>query len=177
MFQVEDILTAQTQRGSRRAGDIRRSATAFSYEYAARQDTLTEYRTQEHIMDIHQHAARARSASGVNVLLGCWLIASPWIFGYTFNASGFWNSIVAGALIAILAAGRFSSPRSSTASSWINLLLGLWTIASPWIYGYAANRAAMWNCIAVGIVVAALASWSGRETAIEQHGATMTPAH
>jgi len=123
-------------------------------------------------MDIHEHAARARSASGANVLLGCWVIASPWIFGYTINVSGFWNGIVAGALIVILAAGRFSSPRGSVGPSWINLLLGLWTVASPWIYGFAHNAAAMWDCIAVGSVVAVLASRSGRETAIEEHAAT-----
>lgn len=130
-------------------------------------------------MEKQVYAARARSASGANVVLGCWLIASPWIFGYTLNASGFWNSIVAGALIALLAAARFSSPRSSVGSSWLNLLLGLWTIASPWIYGYAANGAAMWDCVAVGIVVAAVATWSGRATVIEphSHGPTMTTAH
>ena len=120
-------------------------------------------------MASQDHLAQARSASGVNVLLGCWLIASPWIFAYTGNASAFWNSIVAGALVVLLAAGRFSLPRSSLGSSWLNVLLGLWTIVSPWIYGYAANGAAMWDCIAVGIAIALLASWSGRATALEHH--------
>jgi hypothetical protein len=117
----------------------------------------------------HDYLAQARSASGCNVLLGCWLIASPWIFGYTSDISAFWNGIAVGALIAVLAASRFSSPRSGLGSSWLNVLLGLWTIASPWVYGYAANGAAMWDCIAVGIVVTALASWSGRATVNEQH--------
>jgi hypothetical protein len=122
-----------------------------------------------HTMTNRDYVSQTRSASGINVLLGCWLIASPWIFGYTPDASAFWNSICAGAIVALLAAGRFSSPRSSVGSSWLNLLLGLWTIASPWIYGYAANGAAMWDCIAVGIVIAVLASWSGRATVNDQH--------
>lgn len=125
---------------------------------------------------MENHVTTARSASGINILLGCWLIASPWTFGYTIDAGGFWNSIVAGALIALLAAARFSSPRSPIGSSWLNLLLGLWMIASPWIYGYAANGEAMWNSIVVGAVVAALAAWSGRATAGDQHFHTMHSA-
>jgi SPW repeat len=127
-------------------------------------------------MTKYSHAMQVRSASGINVLLGCWLIASPWVFGYTVNGSGFWNSIAAGALVALLAASRFSSPRSSVGSSWWNLLLGLWIIASPWIYGYVVNGAAMWDCIAVGAAIAVLATWSGRTTAAESPGGTRTTA-
>jgi hypothetical protein len=28
------------------------------------------------------HAARARIASGMNILLGLWLLVSPWVFRY-----------------------------------------------------------------------------------------------
>ncbi len=104
-------------------------------------------------------APQVRAASGINVLLGAWLIASPWIYGYTGLPGAFWNSIVVGALILIFAAGRFSTPMAG--ASWANVLLGLWTIASPWIFGYTGNSSAFWNSIILGILVTILAGWSG----------------
>jgi hypothetical protein len=67
-------------------------------------------------------AAQARTGSGINVLLGIWLLVSPCLFSY--NAVGLpaiWKSVIVGALVAILAASRQVSPRTSTAaagSSW-----------------------------------------------------------
>ncbi|MGH8113824.1 MAG: SPW repeat protein [Rhodanobacteraceae bacterium] len=122
----------------------------------------------------YEIAAQRRNASGLNVLIGCWLIASPWIFGYTGNISAFWNSIGAGALIAILAASCLASRRGIVWSSWWNVLLGLWAIASPWIYGYAFNHMAMWDCVAVGIAVTLLATYRGSATPVE-HPGTPTP--
>ena len=129
---------------------------------------------------IGNYAIQARSASTLNVLLGCWLIASPWIFGYTVGPGAFWNSICAGFLIAVLAIWRLSAPRSGTGQSSLNLLLGLWMIASPWVYGYWGNASAAWDNIALGIVVAALAAWSSRASIIdESHHAppTASAAH
>lgn len=57
----------------------------------------------------HHYAARARRASGINVLLGCSLIGAAWILGYALNANPFWTSIVAAGMVALLlAARRFS---------------------------------------------------------------------
>ena len=117
---------------------------------------------------------QTKSASGINVLLGCWLIVSPWIFSYAGNQGGMWNSIVAGIIVLLVAANRIYSPRSGVTLSWLNLLLGLWTIASPWIYGYYDNPAAMWDCVAVGIAIVAMASWSRRGTVLTEHTPTAT---
>ena len=115
----------------------------------------------------NSYAMQARSASSLNVLLGCWLIASPWIFGYTAGPSGFWNSICAGVLIAVLAISRVSAIRTGSGRSWVNFLLGLWMIVSPWIYGYFGNASATWDNVALGIVVAALAAWSSRASEVD----------
>jgi hypothetical protein len=40
-------------------------------------------------------------------------------------------------------------------------VLGLWTIASPWIWGYWGNVAALWDNMAVGIAITVVAGWSG----------------
>lgn len=118
--------------------------------------------------------AQTKSASGINVLLGCWLIISPWIFSYAGNQDGMWNSIGAGIIVLLVAANRIYAPRSGVTLSWLNVLLGLWTIASPWIYTYYDNTAAMWDCVAVGIAIVAMASWSRRGTVLSEHTPTAT---
>jgi hypothetical protein len=43
-------------------------------------------------------------------------------------------------------------------TAWINLVAGLWLIASPWIYGYAGTtEAAAGNSVIAGIIIAAVA--------------------
>lgn len=116
----------------------------------------------------HDYAAQARSASGINVLLGIWLIISPWVFGYvSAGDQPMWNAVSTGGLVLILAATRYAQPHTGSGMSWINFLLGLWAIASPWIFTYANQDSAMWNNVATGVVIALLAIWSGSATTQE----------
>jgi len=78
-----------------------------------------------------------------------------------------WNSIVVGALVLILAATRFSTPHTAPGLSWTNLVLGLWTIASPWIYVYGNLSSSTWDNVATGIAIVLVALWSGGATAAE----------
>jgi len=124
----------------------------------------------------HDYAAQARTASGINILLGIWLIASPWIFGY-IGRPAVMNSVIVGALIAILAASRLASLRDSAILSGVNLILALWTIASPWVYGYASNVGAVRDNILLGVAIATLASWSGSATLFGPRRPPGAPAH
>lgn len=115
------------------------------------------------------HAGQVRTASGINTVLGLWLIASPWVYGYAgVNVGSVWNSVIVGVVIAIFGALRYRSPHQGTTMSWINLVLGVWTAISPWIYGYVENGGRLWNSLIVGIVIAVLAIWSGSATASER---------
>lgn len=53
----------------------------------------------------------------------------------------------------IFAITRLSRPAYSTAMSWANLVLGIWILCSPWIYGYVANTGRFINSLCVGAVV------------------------
>jgi len=115
------------------------------------------------------HAAQARTASTINMLLGIWLIASPWIFDYGGRPAVL-SSVMAGALIAIIAANRLASLRSTAGLSGVNVLLGVWTVASPWLCEYTANIGALLDNVILGVAVAALAMVSGSATvAAEKH--------
>ena len=122
------------------------------------------------------YAAQARTASGANIVLGLWMIASPWVFDYSGKAAVL-SSLTVGALVALLAAIRVASLHDSAGLSGINLLLALWTVVSPWAYGYMANEGALLNNIVVGILIAALASWSAIATDAEQRRRPDASAH
>jgi hypothetical protein len=49
--------------------------------------------------------------------------------------SNAWNSWIVGALIVVFAASRLYNPMIRGLGV-VNLVLGAWTFASPWIYGY-----------------------------------------
>ena len=39
---------------------------------------------------------------------------------------------------------------------WINLILGLLLVISPWLFGFVATTSAMWNAVILGVIIAAL---------------------
>ena len=124
------------------------------------------------------YVVQARTASGINVLLGIWLLVSPWLFGYSeVGLPAILNSVIVGTLVALLAASRQVSPSTSTDRSWVILVLALWTIASPWMYGYAANLEGLRDNIVLGIVMAALAIWSWGASIAEQKHLSGARAH
>lgn len=105
---------------------------------------------------------RIMTASGINVLAAIWLLLSPFIFGFTGTLLAT-SSYVVGALVAILALIRMAMPLQAAWMSWANVVLGLWAIAAPFIYGYLAVGM-FWNSVITGIVIAAFGIWSASET-------------
>ena len=75
-------------------------------------------------------AAETNTASGANIVLGIWLIDSPWVFGFS-GRSAMVSSVFVGALNALLAAIRLASLHNSAGVSGLNLLLAFWTVGSP----------------------------------------------
>ena len=47
--------------------------------------------------------ATTASLSLINVLLGAWMIASPFLLGYSTAVGPAWNDIIVGALVVLLA--------------------------------------------------------------------------
>ena len=101
-------------------------------------------------------------ASGINVLLGLWLIISPWILGYSSHYKLTDNAVLVGALVVVLAGYRVMTRRTA---GWVSLIftagLGLWLIVAPLFLRDGGDAAGVWNAIVVGIVITAFAVWSG----------------
>jgi hypothetical protein len=122
------------------------------------------------------YAAQARTASGINILLGIWLVYSPWTYGYS-ETPAVLNSVIVGILIAMLAANRLASLRDTLSLSGINVILALWTIASPWVYGFSSNVGGAKDNVLLGVAIATLASWSGSATFFRSRRPPSAPAH
>ncbi len=122
------------------------------------------------------YAALARTASGINILLGIWLVVSPWVFHYSAMPPALWSGLIVGVFIVIIAAVRLASWRDTAPFSWLNLFLALCTIASPWVYGYAANADAVRDNVILGVLIAVLAIRSGGASISEQRHAPGAPA-
>jgi hypothetical protein len=98
----------------------------------------------------------------VNVVLGLWLIVSPWVLGYAMLTTPAWNAYVVGVVIAVAAVAALLA--FHTWEEWVSVALGAWLVVSPWILGFVATTTALWNQIVVGVIVGGLALWSAVAT-------------
>lgn len=97
----------------------------------------------------------------VNVSLGVWLIASPWLLtasaGDTFAD---WSSWSVGA--AIVTVAFFAMYKSAVWGDALGVMLGAWLIASPWMLGFASAPAPAANAVIIGTLVICYALWAMR---------------
>jgi formate hydrogenlyase subunit 4 len=101
--------------------------------------------------------------SWLNILLGIWVIISPFVVQFAQLPAAMWNNVIVGIIIAVLAIIRTSVPRQP-GWSWVNVILGIWMIISPFVLG-AMTTAILWNNIILGIVIAIVASGSASSRA------------
>ena len=96
-----------------------------------------------------------------NVILGIWVAISPFVLGFSGIENARWNDVATGLAVMLLALGR--GPQGS-GTSVLNILLGGWLIASPFVLQFN-QPVPFWNNIILGIViliVAAIAAGSSR---------------
>jgi hypothetical protein len=98
---------------------------------------LLMWQRRESIIDVYQMA------------LGLFLFLSPWLLAYKGNAGKLdaWASGLAIALTSIVGLITFCEWEE-----WLNCLLGLWLVSSPWTLNLS-DRAAIHLVVGVGTVV------------------------
>jgi hypothetical protein len=93
----------------------------------------------------------------VTLMLGLWMLVSPWVLGYEAEKSLMWSGVVLGALITLTAlVGLFKAAESA---EWTNAVLGLCGVVSRWIPAVSSVVATA-NAVTVGISVGGLALWA-----------------
>ena len=85
---------------------------------------------------------------GLNLLLGRWLFAAPWVPRYEHAELAAWHSRGLGLLIAVGA--LWALVRFAPWEEWINAAFGVWLIIAPWLL--------VWNHVLC--LTALLAMWS-----------------
>lgn len=92
---------------------------------------------------------------GIAVVIGLLLAAAPWIAGFTAATTALWNAVAAGGVIALIGLAMIIHG-GLPHHGYGYLALGLWTLAAPWLLGFAGVTAALWAHVAAGIVAIAL---------------------
>ena len=103
--------------------------------------------------------------SVVVAIAGVWLASAPFVLDYSGTGRGYsgrWNDLVVGVVMIAVAMVRVVTPRGTGPLSMINVGLGVWLIASPFVLGHSEAGAtlATWNDIVVGLIVVMVAGVS-----------------
>ena len=100
-----------------------------------------------------------RWQDGCNLVFGIWLLLTPIMFEYdpripvaSINAYIMGAAIIAFSMVAVY------MPR--VWEEWINMALGVWVLASPWILGFTVQRNETETAAIVGLLVITLATWA-----------------
>jgi hypothetical protein len=115
-----------------------------------------------HDMDInssrarHAPASTARWQDWTSFALGLWLAVSPWALDHAPLDAATANAAFLGLAIAL--ASHFEVSFDAATAQWFNMGAGLWLVLSPFLLGFSGEALATANAIAVGTLVAALAS-------------------
>jgi hypothetical protein len=88
----------------------------------------------------------------VNIVLGIWVIFSPFVLAM-HSSKAMWNNVITGIVVCVFALIRWGTHRPGL--SWLNLILAIWIVISPFVL--LLNTAVMWNNVILGIIIAATA--------------------
>lgn len=95
-----------------------------------------------------------------NMVLGLLLAASPWLLRFTGLEAATLNAVIIGFLIFALSA--LALTLLDRWEAYINGLLGLWAVLSPWLIGFTGYDTALFAHIGLGagvVFVATIEIW------------------
>jgi len=98
----------------------------------------------------------ARWQDWASFALGLWLAVSPWIVGYESDHVATANAAFVGVALALGA--HFEIGLDELWAEWLNLAVGLWLLAAPFLFEFGPGAVAPGTCIIVGCLVCWLAA-------------------
>jgi len=97
------------------------------------------------------------------LVLGVWLFFSPWLLSYSDVTGAATNAHIIGAAIVVLSLIELYTWERW--EEWINLVLGVWLIISPWVLGFSIVGRPTQNMVVLGILMIVLPLWAvGRQS-------------
>jgi SPW repeat-containing protein len=103
---------------------------------------------------VMENWTNAKLCDVANLVLGAILLLSPWLFGFAAGTEST-NAYITGIVIAVLAIAALAA--FAVWEEWLNLIVGLWALVSPWVLGFQGTTA-MRVHVVIGAAVAILAA-------------------
>ena len=94
----------------------------------------------------------------VGIALGAWLIASPWVLGFSSHDAATFNALILGTILMLEELLELGV--HEMAEEWIDLVAGLWLMVSPSVLGFSSLTLASVNTITVGLLTVLFAAWA-----------------
>jgi hypothetical protein len=94
--------------------------------------------------------SRSLRTGWINVIIGAWLIVSPFVLGFAHDAAGLSNNIVVGAALVLL---TFASAKNGLLKALI-AFMGVWLFDSAFVL-CVSQPAYMWNNLILAFMVIA----------------------
>jgi hypothetical protein len=91
-----------------------------------------------------------------SLLLGVWLILSPFALGFAGAGAATWLTVALGVSVIVFAVEGFVIP--SYLEEWGEILIGVALVMAPWTVGYGSELATV-NSVVSGILVILFAIW------------------
>lgn len=92
-----------------------------------------------------------------NLVLALWLFASSWLLGYSQAPIAAWNAYAVATVVAVFSIAAMV--KFAQWEEWINAAVGLWLIASPWLFGYTDMAGATWSHVITGVLIIGFSGW------------------
>jgi hypothetical protein len=105
---------------------------------------------------------RLRHIVEINILLGAWLIIAPFALRYSGSTVELYNDVGLGVLLIACSWWILASHWGQIGGGALELLGGLWLVASPFVLHYGRLSRVFRGDIAVGIlsvIVSAIVTW------------------
>lgn len=114
------------------------------------------------VLSPRDRIAQIQFVSGLDVVAALWLFISG--FAVPATQAMQVNDWVCGIVVGIIAACRALGAYTASWLSWINVLIGLWVLITPWTLGIGTQNE-IWNGVLTGLAIIILAAWSALTSA------------
>ena len=104
---------------------------------------------------------KSKIAGSISLIAGIWLVLSAFVMSLGLTS----NVFIIGVLLVIFSLIELYSMESTMWVSWVNGVLGLWLLISPFFI-MDMTRGEIWNVVILGIIVLGVAIWGGMSTRI-----------
>lgn len=94
----------------------------------------------------------------IGIVLGAWMLASPWVVGFSDNSVAAMNALIMGTILVL--AEMLELSVHEDAEEWIDIVAGLWLMVSPVVLGFTSSMPATVSTISVGLLTVLFAAYA-----------------